>query len=328
MNPNIISRTINGWTYELHDNGYHLDFKILPNPEKIVPNSLFKYYGLSENSIESLKKERFYLAQPHEFNDLFDASFSRLDFEDISIDFAKRVIISLNEEEIDLQWKNEKKRIIDRAHYDCYKRFISMVGLLCMTSNHLDELMWGYYTNNEGFCLEFDYKKFGNHFKGPHPINYLEDLNPIPINWMDANFSFITLMTTKKKSWQHENEYRFLVEPSAGINFKTTDIYKNSDGTNGFVDRFESYDSDALKSITLGFNFLKDEEFEINDESTYEISFISKNGILKREIFEIIAKKNLKCFCLTQQLRLFKFGIEEWQITLISNNKFKVIRLK
>lgn len=39
------------------------------------------------------------------------------------------------------------------------RKQLQRVGILCLTSNSSNSLMWGYYANNEGFCIEYDTTK-------------------------------------------------------------------------------------------------------------------------------------------------------------------------
>lgn len=47
----------------------------------------------------------------------------------------------------------------DHVIDDVWKRQLEKLGILCLTKSCDNILMWGYYTNNEGFCIEYDFEK-------------------------------------------------------------------------------------------------------------------------------------------------------------------------
>ena len=197
--------------------------------------------------------------------------------------------------------------------------------------------MWGYYSNNEGFCLEVETSKLPSNFKGPYPVNYVE-LKLIPFVQLGSAFSTITLLTTKKKIWKHEEEFRYIVAPSNNIGFKTKKPYHKNDNEK-FADRLESC-GDALKSITFGYRFmnaeLKKDLVKLGDDGNFVVVFdtnVDGTKSLKCEIFETIIEKRIQCFNIIQQIEYeeddpFKLKKEQWVIEKLDENKFKVIVTK
>ena len=57
---------ING-RWVLHKNGV---------AQNTIPNSLYKYYPLTEYSLDALEKAYFYLNNPKDFNDPFDCNYN------------------------------------------------------------------------------------------------------------------------------------------------------------------------------------------------------------------------------------------------------------
>ncbi len=129
-----------------------------------LPKRLFKYY--SYNSLLNVKRllGDVYLASPYDFNDPCDCrrevinnSKDRVNIK--NIDWLKRKMkeLDFNENESDelanslLQDDKDVKFI--------HRRMLERLGILCLTTTQSDSLMWGYYANNDGICIEYDTSK-------------------------------------------------------------------------------------------------------------------------------------------------------------------------
>ena len=65
-----IERTISDWIYK-YDSAEN-KFEVIPNIKIQKPKTLFKYYPLNENAIDSLFHNYLFASHPDHFNDLFD----------------------------------------------------------------------------------------------------------------------------------------------------------------------------------------------------------------------------------------------------------------
>ncbi len=314
------------WKYERNSNEEGFSFRITPDREINIPNTLFKYYALTENSVSSLEDQKFYISQPHDFNDLFDSSHFRLDFGTVSKSEIRKMLSFLSDSVFEKMWQADERDTRSYGQHSFMRTATSLSGLLCLTPNSLNDLMWGYYGNNGGFCLELDHSKFDKNFKGPYPINYIDEFTPLIFENFGGHYSYIILTTTKKKMWSHEDEVRFIVEPKSG-HYKTKGLLDNSLFEGG-EERFEKYHKTSLISITLGFKFVKNEAFEAISDTEYIIEFTSNEATLKQRLFDHIICNDIKCHCIIQQLPLFVLEKKPWKIEKLENSKYRILQLE
>lgn len=296
-----------------------------------APSSLFKYYSISPHSVSALENNQFYVSQPDDFNDLFDSSDQRLDFSKITFRDVLAIFQGTDQSKLEEWWNEALKNeivfydLVQLCRNTLYQVMVSKFGILCLTPNGEHELMWAYYNNNHGFCIEFDHSKFPDNFRGPFPIKYHESLQPIDFNHYGGHVSFYMLTLSKKAIWRHEEEYRYLVLPSSRP-FKVSGRFDNSHYELPFVDRLEKYPKEAIVSVTFGFNFLKDSEFNQVGENEYQVEFnpSSAQGSLKIRLFKYAADNFTQCYSIVQQMPSHEFKKEGWSITQNSSNKFRI----
>lgn len=129
-----------------------------------LPPRLFKYYSYdSKMNVKRLSGE-IYLACPYDFNDPCDCQ------REVINNSTDRVAIKGN------NWLKRKMKELDYNEQDCediaanlllndskvkevHKKMLERLGILCLTSTQSDTLMWGYYANNDGICIEYDVNK-------------------------------------------------------------------------------------------------------------------------------------------------------------------------
>lgn len=254
-------REIYGWKYIYDKDG----FEIIPNETIEKPRVLYKLYGLNQYSFDSLINQYIYATHPSQLNDIFDCNEELLSFDDMEAvkAFLKNAI---SQEEIDKIIESEPdnlKKFVQRNFRElAYRKW----GVFSLTSEPNNILMWSYYSNHSGFCIEFDLHHFPFKFYGPFPINYQSRLEALSINKVGVHVGVLAQSNLKDKIWEHENEWRLMVAAPEGKdmfspNFK---ILKDL----GVHNRKFSYPIEAIKSIALGNRFfIPDEISEINSTS-------------------------------------------------------------
>jgi len=185
--------------------------------------------------------------------------------------------------------------------------------------------MWGYYSRNAGFYLEFDYTKFPNNFLGPFPINYVENLKPIDINNYGGEITFIIQTNIKKDIWEHEDEFRFLVQPQ-NRDFKVRGAYSNSQYGNYYADRIVDYPKSSINAIYLGFNFLKSERIISSEKDKYKIELVSRDSELKDKLIKQIIIQSIPCYSIIQEIPSFKLNKEKWEFKRVKGKKYEILR--
>lgn len=162
------------------------------------PDFLYKFYGKSTNSLNSLKEGYLYFADPKSFNDPFDCLTNR---ESYILKGGKEI----------------------RKHRE-------NIGICCFSIINNNPLMWGHYTNNyTGFCIKYDNSDLLNNSNVAinRQVSYLKNYEAGNSNLFKvvSQIENSNLETTKKDlihstikmsfeycwkyiDWKYENEYR------------------------------------------------------------------------------------------------------------------------
>lgn len=134
------------------------------NPHDVfnLPGNMYKYYKFDSALNESRLTGDVYLASPLDFNDPCDC---RLEVRNNVNEIGKgEQWVAQKMEELGYG-KSESVKVArslmagDDRLDEVYHRQLQKLGILCTTGNFNSLLMWGYYTNNDGFCIEYDGEK-------------------------------------------------------------------------------------------------------------------------------------------------------------------------
>ena len=297
-------------------NGVNKDEDILTTGMENLPNTLYKYYKYDDKYNENRLTSEIFFNSPSKFNDIFDAQHEVVnnidDFhcyseiknrlEEISYPDSSDIISKLKGEE------GEKYKMEVR------KKQIEHVGITCLTNTPLSILMWAYYTENTGYCIEYDinvirknivslvqkeFEKKGIKAKSTKRIragavSYQHTLPCVPLFFKKgAKNQPYSKYFCKAKCWEHENEYRIVLSllPCTPLKFK-----------------------DAVKSITFGYNINVEKVQTIltlianlNLENKIEIYFLKKTkgrDEFEREKFSFTEKNVLNN--LTEKIKSYQ----------------------
>jgi hypothetical protein len=317
-----------GWTYGFKiDKGEHI-FDIIP-PKKIdKPKILHKLYSLSEHSIDALLKSYIYASHPAEFNDLFDCHESILNFDDK--DFIRYFLKTFASEDfpderIEKEIKTNFKWVstfVQRNFKEFnYKRF----GIVSMTGSPMSIVMWSYYTNHKGFFIEFDVTKFPFKFHGPFPLNYQRKIAPISIKKYGPGLGMLMQTNLKFKDWQHENEWRLLIESKQNMISPSFEILKELGGR----PRTFKYPIKAIKKIGFGNRFFDPHELIPKSENESHVvlkpnKFNKANIKYKTDILDFIISKKLD-FYMALRNGIWKKTFAPVKITKLGKNKYSLV---
>lgn len=269
-----------------------------------LPNTLYKYYKYSDDFNTNRLLGEIYFCSPNRFNDVFDAQHEVInnidDFNNLSIpkERLKEIGYPNSKEIVDLL-KGEGS---EKYKMEVRKKQIENVGIICLTNTPLSILMWAYYTENKGYCIEYDVNVIRNNIeelvqqeldkKGisksknriqADAVSYHNTLPCAPLffnkNRKDQPFS---KYFCKAKCWEHENEYRIVLSllPNIPLKFKG-----------------------AVKSITFGYNISSENvqtllsliaDIKDNDIGIYFLKKMKGSDGFEREKFLFTEKKELK----------------------------------
>lgn len=166
-----------------------------------MQNIAYKYLPINEEknlrrTLEILNG-KIYFSSPANFNDPFELS-AKIDVTSApSLQFMKRskqrtIISNYRRKSPEALSENWKKNI----------------GILCLTENPLDILMWSHYSSNHtGVCIGFDttYEPFAD----AKPVIYSTERPRVGFNTPPEDLVTQTLLT-KSKNWKYEKETRVI----------------------------------------------------------------------------------------------------------------------
>jgi len=259
----------------------------MANEIKDYPKILYKYYPPNKHGLEVLKDEVIYASHAYDFNDPFDGT--PLFWE--NLDFPSREAVEKLFEKFDIADVQKHLRSVkspDQLKNYFFRRMLDTYGIYCLNDGRLQEyqlqedIFWGYYNNHKGFRLEFNTEFLSDLWKiKPLKVNHLEISELLNQRLIlekkdllnDTLFrkKVTKWLTSKKIVWKQENEWRFLFEV-------------NPFQTDQTAARKQKIDLKAIKSITLGFSFLKGNEL------------LFDNGVLFKYRFKLNDKSNVNDF--------------------------------
>lgn len=253
----------NDFIYNFKAKRYSVDH---PLPEA---NILYKYYSGTKLSFDALINNYFYLSHPFNFNDSVDSSELFWNFENLSFQDFKNFYggnSAYSEAELKGFFESDKENKFQSIRRNFFLNETKKVGIVSLTNNPLNILMWGHYSGENGFMIEID-KNFllSDIFKlnRPalnnyilYPINYVEELKTInlPGKFKSADVPFLYSFGTKLTSWSYEKEWRlicFIPDMTVPLS-KVSALKPDIPGTN---ERKIFYPKQAIKKIVLGKTF-------------------------------------------------------------------------
>ena len=192
------------------------------NSSKIhYPKILYKYRDWdNELHKKVLLENKLYLASPKDFEDIFDCNlpekFPRKDeLYNFFIDKAKK----------NPSWSRQVRRkfarnwckksplanpelrstLINNIHQEFNSRF----GVLSMTADCNNDVMWCKYANNhQGICIGFDTSLLFKYVGGGGKVQYVKELPPIDFAKDDFKSKHTKNIFYKEEKWSFEKEYR------------------------------------------------------------------------------------------------------------------------
>ncbi|MDI9310253.1 MAG: DUF2971 domain-containing protein [Limnohabitans sp.] len=311
------------------------------------PEKLYKYYSLSDYSLKALKNSTIYFSHAHLLNDVMDGNFSLWNMENFIIHHQK-----ITGESRENTIKSVKKLVKELSN-----KVLECRGVLSLSDTYKNELLWIHYTNESGYCLEFEtdnLKKCINQNREENdclifPISY-DNLKQIDffkyiayekkkdkIEY-EAILAILYCFAQKGKFWKYENEWRFLLRDRKfnPISFPTEII--NDDEKLIEDDRKSGgniqINKDAISKVILAplfFNNSRFNKLEIIDTNIYIYNFKdNNNGKSSKEFLEILKNsfnnKIYQVVKLVQNELIIRELIYKIEIIDIGNNYIKLIK--
>ena len=310
-----------GFNYEADGIGY---YDIIPNKEVPMPNTFFKYYALTENSVDALTNLYIYATHPNQFNDPFDCNENLIAFD--------------TWEDVKTLWEGGLDNIVscfskleEMCKYSTYAfktvlyRHLGLFSLATIPDNYL---MLALYSQKTGFCVEFDVNQFPFQHFGPFPINYVKDIpGPIHIGETGGAIAMLIQSNVKNIWWQYENEWRLYIPNPCGLDMLSFGPETKRFNSPSDHDRRFKYSMSALRSVTLGNAFFED--FIINTKSEFEIEVETSitNNSLKMKILDFLSELQSNTDLIVRITSVYGFSIYNYIpvfIMKLHNNKYRI----
>ena len=192
---------------------------------------------------------RIYFSAPKNFNDPFELS--------AKVNISSSPLLgTLSSKE-----RDEVLRIFRlRPPTALSEEWKEKVGILCLSEDPANILMWSHYANNHaGICIGFDtdYKPFSS----ANPVSYSDERPTAEFNSAPEKLLSRVLLT-KSKHWSYEREWRSIKRTieSDELNFYYKAFKHNPDRLDEIASTIEenggpglySFEKDSIRSIFLG----------------------------------------------------------------------------
>ena len=234
------------------ENLFEVKFDALKRP---VPESFYKYYSLSENSVNAITTPCVYASHPNQLNDPFDCCKDIIKVDD------QETLLCLIGDSYDSLYNMLSEREFD----DFVSKALSTLmyrkyGIFSMTSNPYNELMWSHYSQKSGFCVELEMNKFTFKHYGPFPVNYVDTLPQISTSEVGLKLAANIQCNVKRLAWSYENEWRLIIPNPEGLDMKSFGDKPFCYNCGFEHDRRFRYSIEAIKRIILRKDFINHDD--------------------------------------------------------------------
>lgn len=274
------------------------DVKIVINDDIKIPDLTYKYYHFNSNSLNSIKNETAHFGHSYTMNDLMDGNFLLWDFEEFLVDYLK-------ERNVEMEFKEEYHKHLIRT---LSKDFLKNIGYFCLCENFTNDLLWTHYTNERGFCVEYNTKallsNFDSYQKYFVPVNY-DELEPIDFKkhslkiikdgkiTVEANIPLFYCIVNKEMFWCYEKEWRIIIraENFNAVTHPLEFVHETIDKlqNNAIKNRNLKINDSCITKIILSIYFFDNSRFEISQESSDQIIYRFKKNVINNDLKEFIS---------------------------------------
>jgi hypothetical protein len=256
-----------------------------------APKEFVKFYALTKNNVDAIVNNYLYGSHPFELNDPFDC------------------------------YRGFQK--INPIYNDSYWMLLySKIGIISFTKKEgwNNSLMWGHYSQHEGFNVVLDSNDFCFDYHGPYPMNYIEKI-PQDFTFEHKAIEFVFFATVKSNNWSYEKEWRIFPK-SNGI-LKSPKIAESDFEDVMFLERKFYYKPNAIKEIILGYKFIFNEDsFSLNKKENNII--LKTNSQLKIKLLTFIIKNSITV-SIIELGDIYDFSLDKIGVSIeqMENNTFK-----
>ncbi len=313
--------------------------------KKEIPKNVYKYYSSNENNFSAIANNNLFCSHPFHFNDLTDSTPLSYNFKNVTFKEFKDYYGDLvNENQLKIMYEEDKLNSFRNYCNDYYSELTSHLGIISLTENEMNNLMWGHYSSDSGFKIKFTTEKLIESINKDNeqnillfPIKYIKNKLHIDISIYGKNLPLLVDISTKVKDWDYENEWRIVITKTAmSVPNSLVSVKEDYNGKNN---RFVSFDVISIEEIVLGFNFFNgknftnkisktSDEFQIDSKSqdaTNFLKFICNNRKITIRIagLKVTAEENI----LIPNTNSLKRTLERIEIKHILHYTFSILRV-
>lgn len=266
-------------TYKLTNGNY--DVELADNIK--IPESVFKYYGKTDYSVDAIIKNYLFCSHPYHLNDSIDSSSLLWDFTKLSKEvFEKFYKQNGFDKVMVIDYEKEKANGFVTIKQKFFEMASKNAGVISLTTNSLQTLMWAHYSSESGFMIELNWKEVKNNLKNLNPklknyaffpIQYVDKLESIDFfgngfNTPDIPYLYSTAV--KRKDWIYEDEWRLMTYTlDYGVPNSIKGPFQDIPSQH---ERKLFYPKEAIKSIVLGKHFFNSSNLKkVIDYKTYQL---------------------------------------------------------
>ena len=323
MKQSYFDMEYEGWTYRYAKSDSSDRWNVIYPKSIIRPNAFYKYYALSPTSVDALTNLYVYATHPNQFNDYFDCYEGLLNFKRTDEGLLRSLYGSLFDAFVEQYGGCSALRKHTPSIYKVL--FYSHAGLVSLSPRRDNPVLWAYYANNEGFCVEWDVAQFPFLTYGPFPVHYVDELRSADVH----NLQAASLMQTnvKSKSWQGEDEWRLIVSNPSGWDFNTFDdkgIEQKQYSTGDTHCRKMRYPISAVRSVTLGMRFLihRDVACYSVAPGEQEVVLLNEQDVLRERILDFLVGMPFKQYIMVADGN--RYGFVEVSIFKLEKRRYRL----
>lgn len=332
----------NNWKYIKGENGY----EVQPDVHKEIPDYFIKYYALSKYNCDAFLNGYLFFSHPLIINDPFDSCFQLVKLDKFSerqfvkLVYKNRSIVNPNfdmtyeqvEYQIGQYYKNDKTQLQQLGLTFFWNFIFKDHGILSLTTNEKDMLMWSYYSQHLGFAVKLrtDIFKSNKAVFGPFPMNYCDKyqtLSPRSIKLSPEELIYVT--NVKSNRWKHEDEWRFILnkENMSVPNYNNSNLSENK--------RKVYYKKEEIERIFIGYKFFSGNVTGIDVGENKELykfnpdSKLQNEDWLKVQILNKAINEKIEIFGIeTEDNNTFDLKTVEYDIRINELNKDYIVERK
>ncbi|WP_179005725.1 DUF2971 domain-containing protein [Winogradskyella forsetii] len=322
----------NDWIYQLKDGNFDIEW-----PENIkLPETVYKYYPNTEYSFDAVLKQYLFCSHPYHLNDSIDSTSLLWDFSNLTEGVYNKFYAQYGLDQVyEVNYQKEKKN----GFVNIKARFFELVsknaGIISLTTEPLQTLMWAHYASESGFMVELDWQEIKNNLKKLNPklnnyaffpIQYVDNLESVDFFGKDFNspdLPYIYSTGVKRKDWDYENEWRLIpFSMDYGIPNSLLGPYDDLLCKN---ERKLYYPKSTIKSIALGKRFFNGKNLEkVIDDRTY---MLKKSKDLDFILFLMENFNDRIYFCGEyENSKVFKRSAEKIHFEQIDEQTIRIVR--